>query len=969
MDKPRVLIEEWLPIAELGVESKRENTTGQQPPPNRLHVWWARRPLTVSRAAILASLLPAWSANWPNMLLNKFPNREQYCQWFLNLIGILGDPIAARARIEEENRTGVRTAKDKYGYRRAFTYFPPEKDIELMQDLLEFAWGERGISVIDPMAGGGSIPLEALCYGFTVRANELNPVATTVLTATLDYPARYGEELVHSIEYYGDKIIDITRENLSEIFPYEEGETLDVYLYARTVTCPTTGKPVPLSPNWWLSNPKKGRNVAVRMFTDEDAEECCFEIVEGDEVDRVSPNNGTVSGGNAVSPWTGESIGGDYIKAEAQSGRMGYQLYAVSIERDDLPGGKGFRLPNDMDLEGIKLAEEMLKKRMPSWEKEGFIPFEQIVYGAKTSEPLNYGMNRWCDMFSARQLLVIGTLLEAYTAVCNEIDRDLDSEKARAVKTYLAMIFDKCYDRNSFLSSWIPQRAVIRNVFDEHNFSFKWTFCEMVILEKGKGWDWASKSVIDAYKGISKLTESLRDSLFSQETNTSVDRLHITNQNAMNLSDIPDASYHLVCVDPPYYAQVMYAELSDYFYVWMKRTLGEVYPEYFTDELTNKDDEAVANNSRFEGTKRKRKAELAELDYQSKMAACFKEMNRILSPAGVLTVMFTHKEVKAWNTLATALIEAGFTIVSSWPVHTESETSLHQANKNAAASTILLVCRKRDESDNETIWWDDIRDEVRKTARQKAEEFEQLGIRGVDLYISTFGPTLSIISQKWPVLTSESDDEGNPKILSPDTALTLAREEVVSLRKKGLLLGRDIQFDTVTDWYIMAWDTFQAREFPSDEAIKFSHALGLSFEGEVVGGNGLVGKRGKYVSLKQPSERRQKNVVDPRVDSFSHLVNAVHTAMMVFTDDGSYACERFLKEKGLLDNQNFLSCFQALLNAVPRVKSKEAFTLPEANTLEAMRLAFFTDFEPPKEPEPALRLFTNEDALFDADEG
>jgi putative DNA methylase len=173
----------------------------------------------------------------------------------------------------------------------------------------------------------------------------------------------------------------------------------------------------------------------------------------------------------------------------------------------------------------------------------------------------------------------------------------------------------------------------------------------------------------------------------------------------------------------------------------------------------------------------------------------------VLHPDGVLTVMFTHKRVEAWDTLASALIGAGFTIKASWPVHTESEHSLHQAQKNAASSTILLVCRKRPTTGKSEIqnpvWWDNLQGRVRETARQKAAEFAAMGIGGVDLYISTFGPTLCIISEHWPVLTSQVDPKtGLPRLLRPETALDLAREEVVRLRKQGLLLGRpEADFD------------------------------------------------------------------------------------------------------------------------------------------------------------------------------
>ena len=458
---------------------------------------------------------------------------------------------------------------------------------------------------------------------------------------------------------------------------------------------------------------------------------------------------------------------------------------------------------------------------------------------------------------------------------------------------------------------------------------------------------------------------------------------------------LTDRPFHLVCVDPPYEANVMYAECSDFFYVWMKRTLGDVYPELFRDELTNKDDEAVANVARFKDVGRK-KRELSQDDYLRKMAACFAEMNRVLHPDGVLTVMFTHKRVDAWNSLGRALIEAGFVIKASWPVRTESEHSLHQAKKNAAASTILLVCRKRQvglriadlgfgiaggtrkppfsasgagESQvsdsngqseipnpkSEIVWWDDIRERVRRTAREKAREFHELGLTGVDLYISTFGPVLAILSERWPVYSSSMDEQtGKPIELSPDVALNIAREEVMNLRRQGLLLGRKVEFDTITDWYLMAWDAFRAQEFPADEARMLALALNLDIEADLVKTKRVIAKKASNVILQLPKLRRKKGVVDPDLGTFECLLDAIHTAMMVFEEDGSSACGRFLSETGLLNDSTFQACLQAMVNAIPRTRKAGEFLRPEAKLLDDLRLNFFPDLEVPKDAPPPI---------------
>ena len=185
--------------------------------------------------------------------------------------------------------------------------------------------------------------------------------------------------------------------------------------------------------------------------------------------------------------------------------------------------------------------------------------------------------------------------------------------------------------------------------------------------------------------------------------------------------------------------------------------------------------------------------------------------------------MFTHKQVEAWDTLAWPR-RAGFRIDASWPVNTESEKSLTKPRRTPLPAQSCSSAAS-EQASREPVWWDDLKAGVHETARQKAEEFEAEGIRGVDLYISTFGPVLSIISENWPVLTSETDPKtGDPLPLKPGEALDLARQEVVNLRKQGLLLGRAVEFDPVTDWYLMAWDAFRAQEFPADEARKLALA-------------------------------------------------------------------------------------------------------------------------------------------------
>jgi adenine-specific DNA methylase len=777
MPRTKLLIEQWLPIEVIGAECMRDASAAQKPPLNRLHVWWARRPLTVSRAAILASLLPAYPLDedsdarpWPERFKCLLPTFDSYKAWFLKIIGIFGDPVAGKKLLAMARSTG-RMIPNPYTYPRAFTYNPSEEQLEQLYDLLEWVWGAREISFCDPMAGGGSIPFEALRYGLTVHANELNPVASVILRATLDYPARFGVSAIEDMRKYGQTWTERVQARLRPFFSELDEDAVGAcYLWARTVRCPETGKFVPRSPNWWV---RKGTDAtAVRLIADLKQDRCRFEIVRGESACRkANPDKGTVKRGTGVSPWTGAAIDGDYIKAEAQAGRMGEQLYAVGIKKT---GDFSFRAPTDKDQRIVERAELEVKSRWATWEAKDLIPDEPRREGRADWACEIYGMTRWSDTYSARQLLSFVTFIDCLLEVTDQARAEVPSDRLRALRTYFAITIDKCADYNSKQVRWDGTRDKIVNSFARHDLSMRWSFAE---FDSSRNLlPWTLSQVEDASQGLVGLASVAKGTWLPEGLEPPVERLSLSTGPAQSLADLADGGIRAICVDPPYYDNVMYAECSNFFYVWMKRTIEDQFPELFRTSLANADDEAVMNAARFRSMGKKARA-LAVADYEHKMAACFKEMNRVLHADGVLTVMFTHKQVQAWDTLGSSLMRAGFRIDASWPVHTESDASIHQAKKNAAASTILLVCRKR-ESSNGSAWWDDLKAQVKETARDSAQRFEKEGIRGVDLYISTFGPVLSIISERWPVLTSNTDPKtGDPIPLQPGEALDLARRE------------------------------------------------------------------------------------------------------------------------------------------------------------------------------------------------
>lgn len=965
--RPRVLIEDWLPVAELGIESRRERGAASALPPlSFLHIWWARRPLVASAAVALAGVMPAWTEE----LAESFPEAAEvrtesaYRAWLLRLVGILGDPVKGRRMIDAANAAGVKLQGNGYGYRQAFRNAVSRSDIDLLHTVLRRTWGELP-TIADPTAGGGSIPWAASRLGLPVVANDLNGVAASVLKAGVEIPATRGLDLLPDIRKWGDVLVKRVEKRLKEFFPLNEGESVIAYIWANAVSCPRTARLVPLLTDKWLRK-APGKEAAVRMVTSVEGielREPRFEVILGREVDKADASTGTMARGKAVSPYDNLVIDGDYIKEAAQSGDMSQLLYAVAVRKPS--GERTFRAPNESDLQALQAANRTFDALKDEWFDAGILPTEEFPEG-NDLRPKHYGLDRWVDFFTPRQALVHGTFGEEFARLVPEV-REALGEAADQVLFELALMQGKALNYNSRLGSWHVSKQVMRSVFERHDFAFKWTFAE---FEGATAlYSWCLDQLTDAYGGIARLLDETGSAELGM--NDRLERQVTVTQGSAASLPLDDGSVTHICMDPPYYNNVMYAELADFFYVWEKRTLGRLVPDYFRDELTDKDNEAVANPARFAAMGR-RKNELADLDYESKMTSIFAESRRVLTDDGVLSVMFTHKRAEAWDTLGMGLLQAGFTIETSWPVNTEAETSLHQANMNSAASTIMLVCRKREDRETEhRTYLDDIEQDIRLAARDAAIRFQHDGIDGVDLLLSTYGPTLSVISQNWPVYSSTPDADGRDQLLRPEDALALAREEIVDLRRSRLV-GKAAKVDGLTDFVLLAWDTFGAREFPFDTARLLALAVG-GLDVDDLERAKIVSKSSGKVTLLTPKERLRRGAdsglpgVTPEASSFEYIIDAVDTALYIAEVDGQQAAKRFLDRHGYTSDSGFVSTLQGLANAIPRTKVKGAWAVREAGLIDTLCTLYFEDVVLPEAEEMAALADPNENTLFDVE--
>lgn len=777
--------------------------------------------------------------------------------------------------------------EDLYGYNRAYTHNS------------EFLLSEPK-TVLDPTAGGGSIPFEALRLGQKVIANDINPVAYVILKSTIEYPTIYGISLKENILSWAKKLIEGLERKIESVYPdqqklpdsefkvlksilYKEEDLIEIYnrefiidyLYTRQVTCPHCGGEAPLLNTCWLS--KEGDKWGVRIVPDGSPKNGkvrfeTYRVTGNRGPNGEDPNFSTITDGVGLCVHCRQAIPSEEIKAQARGesphGRWRDRLYCVvavryqpKLDSNGRPrkyrtGERAgeiitekirfFRPPNERDLKALEEAEKRLMERWDEWDRQGLIPTERIPEGHKTLEPIRYGMTRWCDLFTPRQLLGHLILVEELNRLKPRILQELGEDRGRAVVTYLQFMIDKGLDYNSKQTRWEYTRGIVKGTFGRHDFSLKWTFGEMIFCGPNSGVSWALDQVLDAYEGIAELLQPVHERLNGKEP-----PLLIRCGTAAH-TELPDRSVDLICMDPPYYNNVQYAELSDYFYVWQRRTLGDLYP-FFHRRLTDKENEAVANPAR-DGSQSN-----AAKEYERRMSEIFEECRRVLKDDGIMTVMFTHKTLEAWEALTRSLIEQGWVITAALPVESEAAESTHQKNRASAASSIFLSCRKRLKPNDKPSAWvgfggTGVAHRIREAVRQGLKEFERLRLNPVDEMVASYGRALQVLSENWPVLDGD-------ELVSPIRAMNEASAVVAQYQMVRLTSGRlkvdDLNPEAAV--VLTLYGIFGLAEFSYDEALNLSRSLNIRLE-QKPGGYRV---EGRMVGINNEAQGRRARSLNP----------------------------------------------------------------------------------------------------------
>ncbi len=754
---------------------------------------------------------------------------------------------------------------------------------------------------------------------------------------------------------------DEAEKRLAEFFPSNSGETIQNYLWAHTVVCPSCESVVPLSPNWWLYKRPEKQNLhkwcAVKPIPNPENKRVDFELVKGTkgkgttietaDGDYDPDTTTTISRGVGKCPNCHNVIEDKVIKSQALSQGLRQKLYAVAYRR----GVRKFefRIPVNQDIFGCELAAKKLELQLKETNNTEIFPSEIIINDH--GQILNY-CRSWFDIFNHRQLLTLGTYVKIINEAKALIQAEYEWEKAEAILTYLALVLDRCVDKNARLCIWDSGRCHSQRATTQHALNLMWNYPE--INGAAELWNSCADAVTSDFVALCSLFGTKPGSIgIPGIEKYDLKSIQIDAASANNLTHISDNSVDAVITDPPYYGTIPYADISDFFYVWLKRTLGDIFPELFYLELTDKDREAVANPSRFRNMGVSPE-ELANQDYEAKMAMAFAEYHRVLRDDGVMTVQFNHKDSGAWDVLAKSLINAGFEITASWAVSTENPQNLHQAQKNAVSSTVLLVCRKR-EPDAIQAWWDDVRIDVRNIVFEKAPEIEKsltadsrpvadriadprrrLKPPGIDLCLTAFGSALSVFTKYSSVL----DSAGNS--VEPKAAFEEVRQTIVEYRLQRLLEGKDFNgIDPLTQWYILAWDTFEAREFPFDEARQLALAVGGFDVSDLVKTHKLLDSASGYCKLLTPEQRLKKRAFSVNDNEFSprYLVDGLHAIIALYQEEGGIEpVRRFMKNTGLVSNDLFMRTFEVALKVIPRI-GDEKKRIPEEKALLDLWLA------------------------------
>lgn len=860
-------IEESFPLKEVSEESAREKNI-RHGHISTIHIWWARRPLASSRATNYAALIPV-----PKDETERDKKRQfiiDLCKWE-----------------NSNNRHLIEKAR---------------------KDILE-ANGGKPPKVLDPFAGGGSIPLEALRLGCETYAGEYNPVANLILKCTLEYPQKYGRPkevkrdwnylkesmknpLVEDVKMWGNWVLEETKREIDKFYPTDADGSIPVgYIWARTIPCqnPTCHGEIPLMKQFWLAKKDK-KKIALKPITE--GNEVKFEIIENPKFD---PSKGTVKGAVAHCLLCGAIVDEKRVRKLFQEDKAGHRMVAVVVNHPK-KRGKIYRIPLGEDIKIFNDADDFfVENKKKIIEETGIDPIpneylnpenpDQELYGTRC---IKYNIKKFEDFFNSRQKLALMTFGEKIKEAYKEILK-VETEKnyTKTLITYLAFIFDRLASFSTILCRWKSGTEQNIPVFSGRN-SIPIVFDYFEVNTTGKistGWLNCQTTVLESFK-------NLENNLFPA---------YVSQNSATNL-DYSDNYFDAVFTDPPYYDNINYAELSDFFYVWLKRIIGDLYPELFSTPIISKSKEIVANPIRHGGQKS------AKIFFEENLKKAFQEIHRVLKPNGIATIVYTHRSTSGWETLINSLLDSGFIVTSSWPIDTEMKSRLTAKESAALASSIYIIARKIPKRGKG--WFKEVKEEIKKHLNERLERLWQEGISGADFLIAGIGSAIEIFGKYEKVL----DYEGN--VIRADKLLEFVRDVVTDYAVRQILHnGIAGELSPLAKFYILWRWTYKDAKAPFDDARKLAQSSGLDISREW--NKGFVKKDKEFIKVLGPQDRSFKDEKIPK-----ELIDTLHHAVNLWKEGKRKQMNKILQESGWGTKDSLYRVAQAISSTMPQ-ESKE----------------------------------------------
>ena len=751
------LIEVALPLDTINTEAAREKSI-RHGHPSTLHLWWARRPLAAARAVIWSSLVDD-----PSSHPEQFPTEEAQNDERRRLFKILEDLVVWE---NSNNEEVLKAAKNEI--MRSTNGNPP--------------------TFLDPFAGGGAIPLEAQRLGLEAHAHDLNPVAVMINKAMIEIPPKFAnmppvnpddrvsrandtwkgaQGLAADVKYYGDWMKKEAFKRIGYMYPKvkvpkEQGggeATVIAWLWARTVKCPNPacGCEMPLVKSFDLSR-KKGAEAHIKPTVRNG--KINFTVIHS----KADNSDGTVNRRGAHCINCGTPVGFPYIREEGKNGRIYSKLMAIVAEKNK----KRIYLPPCE--EHASFGEMGRPENYPS---------VALPYNPRNFQTPNYGMTTTADLFTNRQLTAMTTfsdlvkeaqLLSESDAIKNGLSNDsIPLSKGgcgakgygQAIGVYLAFGVSRLSDICNSLCRWESSKTQVRNLFGRQAIPMLWDYAENNVFAGAAG---------DYSVSLNSIVKVLER--FNSERTGFAEQFDAQSDNG--LSNV------MVSTDPPYYNNIVYADLADFFYVWMRRSLKETFPSLFQTMMVPKAEELVATPYRFEGDE-----EAAKSFFEKGMLLACKEINRSSIDSVPVTIFYAYKQkeieddeysgqrisTSGWETMLTAIIQAGFSITGTWPMRTELANRPVSSGSNALASSIVLVCRKRLKDAPQTTRRNLV-NMLRRDLRPALKKLQDSNIAPVDLAQSAIGPGMAVYSRYRRVLEAD----GTP--MSVRTALQVINEEI-----------------------------------------------------------------------------------------------------------------------------------------------------------------------------------------------